>query len=242
MDSKPLLLFDMDGTLIKMTETPSRHVPASSGDYVSVKQRMREIAVNYGVPGNEMEGLDRMSHIWNAVRAYAEENDYGKEKIRCLMEELNVPFMDEENSDHQVSVLIPGTIEALEELKEKGYRLGLVTTASRGSLDRISNSPDYGCFGRFFEYTVARDECCYVKPHPESLRKALAWFNTERFVYVGDSDHDALATEAAGGVFVLINTRGFDEAVTKRMNAVAVIHSLRELHKLLSDNYDYNCR
>ena len=75
MDQRPLLLFDMDGTLISlhMRRSSSRpHVLSS------VKQHMKEIAVSYGIPMEEYGNLNRISHIWNKKRTYACYRIYGE--------------------------------------------------------------------------------------------------------------------------------------------------------------------
>jgi len=77
MTGKPLLLFDMDGTLIEMTDS-SRHSQRvrHNVSYGSVKHRMKEIAVAHGVPPEDVDGLERMAHIWTAARAYADHNGF----------------------------------------------------------------------------------------------------------------------------------------------------------------------
>lgn len=235
MTGKPLLLFDMDGTLIKMTDH-SRHSQRvrHNVSYGSVKHRMKEIAAAHGVPPEDVDGLERMAHIWNAARAYADHNGFPEEDTRALMSAINAPFMEEERADHALSVVIPGTVEALETLRELGYEMALVTTASRWSVERILGSPEYGRLGRFFAHTVTRDDCSYVKPYPEAIEKALRLHGRDDFVYIGDSDHDAEAAKAAGGVFILINTRGYDQEHVKQLEPDAVITGPGELPDVLS--------
>ena len=234
MNGKPLLLFDMDGTLIEMTD-PSRHSPQirHNPSYGSIKQRMKENAAAHGVPPEEVADLERMAHIWNAARAYADRNGFPEEDTLALMNAINVPFMEEERSDHALSVLIPGTEEALTTLRDMGYEMTLVTTASRQSVDRILGSQQYGRLGKFFKHTVTRDDCVYVKPCPEAIERALRLHGRDGFVYVGDSDHDAEAAKAAGGAFILLNTRGYDQEHISRLEPDAVVTSLLELPEAL---------
>ncbi len=235
MRRRPLLLFDMDGTLIEMTD-PSRHSPhvRHNPSYGSVKQRMKEIAAAHGVPHGELAGLERMAHIWNAARSYADMNGFPEEDKRALMSAINGPFMEEEKADHAMSVLIPGTAEALTTLRDMGYEMSLVTTASRWSVERMLGSKGYGRLGRFFTHTVTRDDCRYVKPCPEAIEKALLLHGRDDFLYIGDSDHDAEAAKAAGGAFILVNTRGYDREHVERLEPEAVIAGLGELPCVLS--------
>jgi len=233
---RPLLLFDMDGTLIEMTDA-SRHSQRvrHHASYGSVKQRMKELAAAHGVPPEEVAGMERMAHIWNAARAYADQNGFPEEDTRALMSAINGPFMEEERADHAMSVLIPGTAEAISTLRDMGYEMALVTTASRRSVDWILGNQEYDRLGRFFKHTVTRDDCSYVKPDPEAIRKALRLHGRDDFVYVGDSDHDAEAAKAADGAFILVNTRGYDREHIAAFEPIAVVESLGELPDVLRD-------
>ena len=225
----------MDGTLIEMTEI-SRHSPhvRHNSSYGSIKQRMKDIAAAHGVPQGELAGLERMAHIWNAARAHADRCGFPEEATTALMTAINEPFMEEERADHALSVLISGTEEALNSLRETGYDMSLVTTASRGSVERILDATEYGRLGRFFTHTVTRDDCSYVKPYPEAIEKALRLHGRDDFVYIGDSDHDAEAAKAAGGTFILVNTRGYDQEHMKQLEPDAVITGPGELPDVLS--------
>jgi len=235
MRRKPLLLFDMDGTLIKMTDS-SRHSQRvrHHTSYGSVKQRMKELAADHGVPAEELADMERMAHIWNAARAYADHNGFSEEDTQALMNAINGPFMEEERADHAMSALITGTVEALMTLRDRGYEMTLVTTASRWSVERMLGTPEHGRLGRFFTHTVTRDDCSYVKPEPKAIEKALRLHGRDDFVYIGDSDHDAEAAKAAGGVFILINTRGYDPGHLKQLEPDAVITDPGELPDVLS--------
>lgn len=231
----PLLLFDMDGTLIiQRTRPVYSGTTTTHSSYMSIKSQMKAIAVKHGVPPKLIMELDRMAHIWNTIRHYFEDNGYSEEQTQEVIDEINVPFMMEERADHEVSVLLPGTIEGLKRLKETGYRMGLVTTASRESYDRISCSPDYGCFGDYFAISVTRDDCRYIKPEPEPIHRILKHFGQSDFVFIGDADHDAQASMAAGGRFILINTRDYDAETVKELSPDAVINSLTELPEALN--------
>ena len=231
---KPILLFDMDGTLIIQKKKPEYQGTSTHyGPYLSIKCQMKNIVVGHGVPESMVEPLDRMAHIWNTTRRYLEESHYSESEIESVMDEINVPFMAEERADHAVSVLLPGTIEGLEALRGLGYEMGLVTTASRESYDRISTQEEYGCFGEYFKHSVTRDDVKYIKPEPEPIYRILNLYNHSDFVYIGDADHDAQACQAAGGRFVLINTREYDPATIESFKSWIVISNLDQLPEKL---------
>ena len=211
----------MDGTLIKLSKKPT--------SYMSIKQQMKEIMVKHGVPAELVMDLNKMAHIWNTTRHYFEDQGYSEKQITTVIDEINVPFLEQERAEHAVSVMLPGTIEGLDALRSLGYEMGLVTTASRKSYDRISNQAKFGCFGEYFEHSVTRDDTYYIKPEPEPIQRILKHYNHSDFVFIGDSVHDAQASKAAGGKFVLINTREYDSEVLKNIAPDAVINKLDDL-------------
>lgn len=231
---KPLLLFDMDGTLIIQGKKPEyKGTKTQYGPYLSIKRQMKEIVIHHGVPPELVMSLDRMAIIWNATRRYLEENDYSEKEIIAVISDINEPFMVEEQEDHKISILLPDTIPGLQQLKDSGYEMGLVTTASRESYNRISRDSSYGCFGKYFKHSITRDDCRYIKPEPEPIHRILKMYNQDDFVYIGDSDHDAYACKAAGGRFTLINTRCYDEDTIRALSPFAVIERLSQLRKIL---------
>lgn len=229
MESKPLLLFDMDGTLICVEEKPDyTRFSTSYTPYVSLRQKMKEIAVSKGVPEETYFNLNRMALIWNATRNYAENEGYTEKQITDLMQGINIPFTEEERDEHEKSVLLLGVIETLKHLGNH-YNMGLVTTASRKAYETVSTDSKFGCFGKYFTHSITRDDCDYIKPDPEPINRILRKFRRSNFIYVGDSDHDAKAAKAAGGVFILINTRGYDAETIRELNPYIVIDNLKEL-------------
>lgn len=90
----------------------------------------------------------------------------------------------------------PGVAEALDELRNRGYRLGLVTGKSRAAWAVTGAAVQLG----HFEVVVTDDDVAEAKPHPEGLRLALQTLglSADQAVYIGDSLGDAQAAEAAG--------------------------------------------
>ena len=223
----------MDGTLILLKHKPTYHGPVTHHTpYMSIKAQMKQIAIENGVPSNLVMNKTRMAHIWNTVRRYSEKRN-SPEEVDELMRLINEPFMIEERSEHEISVLLPDTIFGLQSLKNEGYEMGLVTTASRESYDRLSTNHKFKKFGSFFPQSITRDEVKYIKPDPEPLIRMMDLAQRKDVVYIGDSDHDGLAANAAGCKFILINTREYDEETIKSFTPDGVIKKLTELPELL---------
>jgi HAD superfamily hydrolase (TIGR01549 family) len=232
---KPLLLFDMDGTLIIPKEVTSDGKASINTMGLQSRQQMKRVAASFGVPQSEIDSINRMATVWNYARRYAEAHSYGDEKITGMMTGLNEFFSRQEELEHSISVLLPSTVETLEDLKRRHYTLGVVTTASRKGFERISRSNEFGCFGRYFTHSVTRDDCNYIKPDPEPIKKILQHLGRSDFLYIGDSDHDAEAAKAAGGRFILINTRPYDEEMIRKIQPDRMIDRLSELPDLIPE-------
>lgn len=233
MPGKPLLLFDMDGTLIIPKVEAFNDKASIDVTGLQSRQQMKRVAVSYGVPQGKIDPINRMAVVWNYARRYAESQGYSDEKITSMMAGINEFFGRQEELEHSLSVLLPSTIETLEALKSRYCILGMVTTASRKGFEKISRSVEFGCFGRYFTHSVTRDDCNYIKPDPEPINRMLQHLGRSDFLYIGDSDHDAEAAKAAGGRFILINTRPYDEEMMRKIRPDGVINRLSELPDLI---------
>lgn len=92
---------------------------------------------------------------------------------------------------------IPGVKEALAVLKERGYRMAVVT--SKRSLSTHSDLKFFG-LDAFFEVVVAADDTRHHKPHPEPVFTALELLaaSPAESTYIGDSPYDLRSAHAAG--------------------------------------------
>jgi len=97
----------------------------------------------------------------------------------------------------QLAKSIPGVKEALAVLKERGYRMAVVT--SKRSLSTRSDLKYFG-LDTFFEVVVAADDTRHHKPHPEPVLAALDLLGAEpeESTYIGDSPYDLRSAHGAG--------------------------------------------
>jgi HAD superfamily hydrolase (TIGR01509 family) len=86
-------------------------------------------------------------------------------------------------------------------LKDRGYRLGVVTSGSRWRLD--PEIRDFGLEG-IFDVVVCNEDVRQRKPHPEGILKAAAGLRCETrcCAYVGDVPEDIAAGRNAQTVTV----------------------------------------
>ena len=91
----------------------------------------------------------------------------------------------------------PDSKEVLIELKDKGYKLGVVT-------NKLHHLTEYclKCIGleNIFEVIVGFDDVSKPKPHGEGILKAIKYFNSdiEHTIYIGDNKTDLDSANSAG--------------------------------------------
>jgi HAD superfamily hydrolase (TIGR01509 family) len=92
---------------------------------------------------------------------------------------------------------VEGANATLASLRERGYRLGVVTSGSRWRL--IPEITDFGMTG-LFDVVICNEDVQHRKPHPEGIHKAIAQLECrqEHCAYVGDVPEDILAGKNAG--------------------------------------------
>ena len=89
----------------------------------------------------------------------------------------------------QTAQPVPGAQKTIADLKQKGYRLGVV---SSGSEARVAREISELGLESFFETVICNEQMTNKKPHPEGLETAMRSMGCESDAtcYVGDSPED----------------------------------------------------
>lgn len=122
----------------------------------------------------------------------------------------------------------PGVTEALQTLRDDGFRMGVCTNKYRDLSVLILEALD---LSRFFDVVIGGDSLPQKKPDPAPLHAAFAGLDGAPVLYVGDSEVDAETATRAGLHFALF-TEGYRKApVTSLCHSVAFgdFHELPEL-------------
>lgn len=100
------------------------------------------------------------------------------------------------NHDQYVAAY-PTVVETMQQLKEAGYQLGIVTTKIKSTAERGIRIA--GLEG-MFEVVIGLEDVENAKPHPEPVIKALELLNgtASEAIMVGDNYHDIEAGKNAG--------------------------------------------
>lgn len=174
-------------------------VEAERGDFLRAEAEARARLARKVAEGNGQTGTE--AHIWQEyfVRLFQ-----GAGVPEPLVPAVGERVKKAHRDLHLWTHVQPGTREALEELREAGYRLAVISNADgrvEGLLERTELRP-------FFEFVIDSHVVEVEKPDPEIFRHALERMGVEpgESVYVGDLyPVDVLGARTAGLHAVLLD-------------------------------------
>lgn len=193
------ILFDLEGTIVDSKF--ARRTPE-----VAEQERrdIRNKIIDFGVPDEVLEGLDRPPLLWNKALDWIEANMTPANLIQ-LSEELDAFMRSTEMHSARQARLYPDTKEALSRLLDMGFRMGVTTNACREAADYMLNN--LGLID-FFEVVVTRNDAPRNKPHPAMIYIAASEMGVPLGWLVGDTVYDAIAALRAGIKSIIIRRDG----------------------------------
>lgn len=170
------LLFDLDGTLINTNELIIASFLHTLNHYYP-NQYTREDVFEFIGPSllETFSGLDH-ERAEEMIEHYREHNHFHHD---LLVQEYE------------------GVYETILALKERNYKVGIVTTKMRKAVERGLIK---GRLDQFFDVVVTFDDVKKTKPDPEPIELALKLIGSsaDETIMVGDNSHDILAGKNAG--------------------------------------------
>jgi pyrophosphatase PpaX len=172
------LLFDLDGTLIDTNELIITSFLHTLNHYYPDQYKREDVLKFMGPP------------LFDTF------NEMDKERT----EEMIATYREYNLAQHDALVTeFDGVFEAVKTLHDKGYKLGIVTTKMRGT---VNMGLKLTKLDQFFDVVVALDDVERAKPDPEPVNKALDQLHAspEEAIMIGDNHHDILAGKNAGTI------------------------------------------
>ncbi|MCI4322482.1 MAG: HAD family hydrolase [Thermoplasmata archaeon] len=224
MDPKyhdPLLgvIFDLDGTLV-----------LSPHPYGEMRREVAKIAMSYGVPPSDLD-------LHRTIAGLLKDAGGSMDRLgRPATDRYRFEAAVNQRLDEMELATLPqtraraGALELLQALKERGFRIGLLTRSSavyaRQALQNAHLLP-------YIEAMGTRTDVGPVKPDPESMRRVLRALGVQphRAAYVGDHPMDAQCASAAGVRFygVLTETPSVLGTEVERFRAAGANAIARDL-------------
>jgi HAD superfamily hydrolase (TIGR01549 family) len=157
--------------------------------------------------------------------------DYNKQKADeftelFLKKEVEKPSVINENL-----ILFDPVHPLMNHLKQRGCKLGIVTSKHREALNDILDRFD---LQNTFEHTVTGDEVVEKKPAPDGLLYVIdkLGLDREQVLYVGDSFIDAMTAQRAKVDFVGVTTGTTDREQFEKFPYVNIVDDLSGLHEM----------
>lgn len=169
------ILFDLDGTIVNSNELIN-----ASFEYTFKK---------YGMEFTSEEILQFNGPT--LIETFGKISPGNEEAMIRTYREFNL------GQHEKYITLFPDVIETIEQLIEKGIKVGIVTSKMR---DAVKLGMEITGIDRYFETIITLDDVIESKPHPEAVVKAMIELDgkPESTLMVGDNYHDILAGQHAG--------------------------------------------
>ncbi|HDR4905509.1 TPA: pyrophosphatase PpaX [Bacillus cereus] len=170
------VLFDLDGTLINTNELIISSFLHTLNTYYPNQYKREDVLPFIGPSLHDTFSKIDESKVEEMIASYRQFNhDHHDE----LVEEYETVY------------------ETVRELKKQGYKVGIVTTKARQTVEM---GLQLSKLDEFFDVVVTIDDVEHVKPHPEPLQKALELLDAkpEEALMVGDNHHDIVGGQNAG--------------------------------------------
>jgi pyrophosphatase PpaX len=207
------VLFDLDGTLIDTNE-------------LIISSFLHTLEYYYP---NKYKRDDVLPFLGPTLRETFEPMDHTK------VDEMIATYRKYNLAHHDTLVTeFPTVLETVKVLKERGYKVGIVTTKLS---DVVMKGLKLTKLDSYFDVIVALDHVKKAKPDPEPIFNALEQLGAkpEEAIMVGDNYHDILAGKNAGtktaGVAWTIKGRDYLE----QFDPDYILEEMADLLKILED-------
>lgn len=209
---KPILIFDLDGTLMDTRRDIATAVNLMRRDYGLLPLPLDTIT---GYIGDGITELVR--------RALSDRTNTD------IAEATRICGMRYSEHIHDETVLYPGVREGLEHLRNNGYAIAMVSNKP-GDLCRVLLN--YFGITNLFDSVLGGGDTQNLKPHPEPLLLAIRHTNARQAGswMIGDHKTDLEAARRAGLPSIFL-THGIGETGAEKPNVIC--HSFAEVTEFL---------
>ena len=217
---KNLIVFDMDGVLVEVTESYRAAIQATVHRFTGKEPSRDEI--------QEWKNRGGFNDDWNLSHQMIHAHG-GNTEFNHVVEHFQQLF----HGDDQTPGLIlrerwianPGLLERLADSHTLAVFTGRLRWEAKLTLDRFTQVP--------FAPIVGVDDVTTPKPHPEGLLKVKATIPHHKIWYVGDTIDDAKTGAAAGVPFIGIAKHPVEIELLKQHGAVHIFEDINQMEAIL---------
>jgi len=205
-------VFDFDGTLA---------IP--NIDFGLMRRQVDTIAQRYGIDPVPVGHLYILEMI-ETVRAQLGQT--GNPRGEDFHHEAHASILALEIECARRGSMLPGAIEVLQVLRQRGFKIGVVTRNSASAVRTVCSMIDTLC-----DIFLPREVVRFVKPHPEHLQRALEHLQVpaQQAVMVGDGPIDITAGKALGLKTVAVLTGGDQRELLRASQPDLILNSVADL-------------
>lgn len=208
------VLFDIDGTLV---------------DLDAVVNGIKKAIKDNGLGEMSEEKIAKEIIGYKLTERLPNVLDISEEEAEKISEDYTHYYLEH----HKESDPYPSVGETLKELREKGFKIGLVTTKKRSeALSTLETYPEI-----IYDVLVAGDDVENVKPNPEPIEKACEELeiNEKEALYVGDHAVDVEVGKNAGCDTVAVTTGVHGRKELEEAGAEEIIDNIKEVLSIALD-------
>lgn len=217
-ESKPVILWDFDGTLADSKDVILNTFKELFGMHNPIKEVSEEEISN--LMGQPLEDI--------MFDYYPGNHDVMIETYRNLQK----PIMEKMLKEHLHAT------DVLVYLKNKGYRMGVVSNRSQSSLE--ASLKHLNMF-EYFEVIIGSDLVKEPKPDPQGINLALKMMNVDKgaVIYVGDTAIDVEAGKRAGSFTIACLFDTIREHEIKNSKPNRTVNDLLEIERILEEDLQW---
>jgi HAD superfamily phosphatase len=228
VSARALIVFDMDGVLVEVTESYRETIRQTVEHFTDKPVTYDDIQAykNAGGWNNDWRLSHRMAADLGVTVDYQDVIEYFQKLF--LGDGTNGLILRER------WIARPGALECLSRSFDLSVYTGRPRFEAMMTLDRSAN-------GLRFDPIVTADDVTHGKPHPEGLLKIQTRYPQRQLYYVGDTVDDARCARAAGVPFLGVasqahSTRAALVELFSAENALAVLDDINQLEGFLAQS------
>lgn len=217
------VIFDLDGTLVEFRI-----------DYMSARKKALDRLREYNIKTELLPATEPIFTTLGRVFSYLRKQGVEEEELKRIRQSVDQAVEKYELEGAKMTSLIPGAMRTLEELKRRGFKLGIFTL----NRDMIANYVlEKTKISSFFDVVVTRDDVIEPKPSVEHLEKAIKLLGIapEKTIVVGDHPVDFQAANSIGILAVGVETSMKTAEELKKGGADHTISGVSEFIDFLDD-------